>query len=58
MFKNIEKALAIILLAIGVKLDGEDEQGNKKKKRTASMKPSLKNRLRTSPYQNIFQKQR
>ena len=33
MFKNIEKALAIILLAIGVKLDGEDEQGNKKKKK-------------------------
>ena len=26
MFKNIEKALAIMLLAIGVKLDGEDKQ--------------------------------
>ena len=32
MFKNIEKALAVILLAIGVKLDGEDEQENKTKK--------------------------
>ena len=26
MFENIEKALTIMLPAIGVKLDGEDEQ--------------------------------
>ena len=32
MFENIEKALAIMLLAIGVKLDGEDEQLKKGKK--------------------------
>ena len=32
MFENIEKALTIMLLAIGVKLDGEDEQGKKGKK--------------------------
>ena len=32
MFQNIEKALTIMLLAIGVKLDGEDEQGKKGKK--------------------------
>ena len=29
MFENIEKALTITLLAIGVKLDGEDEQVQK-----------------------------
>ena len=29
MFQNIEKALTITLLAIGVKLDGEDEQVQK-----------------------------
>ena len=32
MFENIEKALTIMLLAIGVKLDGEDEQVKKGKK--------------------------
>ena len=33
MFGNIEKALTIMLLAIGVKLDGEeDKQGKKGKK--------------------------
>ena len=31
MFENIEKALAITLLAIGVKLDGDDEQVKKGK---------------------------
>ena len=31
MFENIEKALAITLLAFGVKLDGEDEQVKKGK---------------------------
>ena len=29
MFENIEKALTIMLLAIGVKLDGEGEQVKK-----------------------------
>ena len=58
MFENIEKALTIILLAIGVKLDGEDEQVKKRKKRSVWMKPLLKNCLRTSAYQNIFQELR
>ena len=58
MFENIEKALTIMLLAIGVKLDGEDEQVKKRKKRSVWMKPWLKNRLRTSAYQNIFQELR
>ena len=58
MFENIEKALTIMLLAIGVKLDGEDEQVKKRKKRSVWMKPWLKNCLRTSAYQNIFQELR
>ena len=58
MFENIEKALTIMLLAIGVKLDGEDEQVKKRKKRSIWIKPWLKNRLRTSAYQNIFQELR
>ena len=33
MFENIEKALAITLLALGVKLDGENEQVKKKGKK-------------------------
>ena len=33
MFENIEKALIITLLLIGVKLDGEDEQVLKKEKK-------------------------
>ena len=32
MFENIEKALTIMLLALRVKLDGEDEQAKKRKK--------------------------
>ena len=32
MFENIEKTLTIMLLEIGVKLDGQDEQGKKRKK--------------------------
>ena len=47
MFENTEKALIIMLLAIGVKLDGEDEQVKKREKRSVWMKPLLKNRLRT-----------
>ena len=39
MFEYIEKALTIMLLAIGVKLDGEDEQVKKRKKRSVWMKP-------------------
>ena len=58
MFKNIEKALTIMLFAIGVKLVGEDEQVKKRKKRSVWMKPWLKNRLRTSAYQHIFQELR
>ena len=55
MFENIEKALTIMLLAIRVKLDGEDEQIKKRKKRSVWMKQWLQNRLRTIVYQNIFQ---
>ena len=33
MFENIEKALTIIVLAIGVKLDGEDGHVKKKEKK-------------------------
>ena len=44
-----------MLLAIEVKLDEEDEQVKKRKKRPVWMKPWLKNRVRTSAYQNIFQ---
>ena len=45
MFENIEKALTIMLLAIGVKLDGEDEQVKKREKRSVRMKPWLQNRV-------------
>ena len=55
MFENIEKALAITLLAIGVKLDGEDEV-KKREKRSVWIKPWLQIRqIRTIPYQNILQ---
>ena len=47
-----------MLLAIELKLDGEDEQVKKRKKRPVWMKPWLKNRLRTIVYQNIFQELR
>ena len=48
MFENIEKGLTIMLLAIGVKLDGEDEQVKKRKKKicldeTMVTKPSMYN---------------
>ena len=48
MFKNIEKSLTIMLLAIGVKLEGEDEQVKKRKKKicldeTMVTKPSMYN---------------
>ena len=32
MFENIEKTLTIMLLEVRVKLDGQDEQGKKRKK--------------------------
>ena len=54
MFENIEKALATMLSGIGVKLDREDEQVKKRKKRSVWIKPLLKNRLRAVAYQNIF----
>ena len=57
MFENIEKALTIMLLAIGVKLDGEDVHG-KKGKKICLDETMVKNRLRTSTYQNIFQELR
>ena len=47
-----------MLLAIEVKLDGEDEQVKKEEKRSVWMKLWLKNRLRKGAYQNIFQELR
>ena len=47
-----------MLLAIGVKLDGEDEQVKKREKRSVWMKSWLKNCLCTSADQNIFQELR
>ena len=58
VFENTEKALIIMLLAIGVKLDGEDEQVKKREKRSVWMKSWLKICLRTSADQNIFQELR
>ena len=48
MFENIEKTLTIMLLAIWVKLEGEDEQVKKRKKKicldeTMVTKPSTFN---------------
>ena len=53
MFKNIEKSLTIMLLAIGVKLEGEGEQVKKRKKKICLDETLLKDRLRTGAYQNI-----
>ena len=47
-----------MLSAIVIKLDGENEPVKKGKKRSVWMKPWLKNHLRPSAYQNIFQKLR
>ena len=58
MSEKIEKALAILLLATGIKLVEDGEKVKKRKKRSVWMKPWLKNRLRTSAYQNIFQELR
>ena len=54
MFENIEKALTIMLSDFWAKLDGEDEQVKKRKKRSVRMKSLLKNHLRAVAYQNIF----
>ena len=58
MFENIEKALAIMLLEIRVKLDGKDEQGKKGKKICLDETMVKKPCLRTSAYQNIFEESR
>ena len=58
MSEKIEKTLAILLLATGIKLVEDGEKVKKRKKRSVWMKPWLKNRLRTSAYQNIFQELR
>ena len=58
MSEKIEKALAILLLVTGIKLVEDGEKVKKRKKRSAWMKLWLKNRLRTSAYQNIFQELR
>ena len=47
-----------MLLAIVIKLDGENKPVKKGKKRSVWMKPWLKNHLRPSAYQNIFQELR
>ena len=52
MFENTEKGLTIMLLAIGVKLDGEYEQVKKRETRSVWMKAWLKIRLRISAYPN------
>ena len=50
MFENIEKALTIMLSDFWAKLDGEDEQVKKRKKRSVRMKSLSKNRLRAVAY--------
>ena len=50
MFENIEKTLTIIMLAIGVKSDGEDEQGKKKEKKICLDETMIKKR---STYKSI-----
>ena len=58
MSEKIEKALATLFLATGIKLVEDGEKVKKRKERSVRMKPWLKNRLRTSAYQNIFQELR
>ena len=58
MSEKIEKALAILLLATAIKLIEDGKKVKKRKKRSVWMKPWLKNRLRTSAYQNIFEELR
>ena len=47
-----------MLLAIEVKLDGEDEQDKKKEKKNCLGEIMVKDRLRTSACQDIFQELR
>ena len=58
MSEKIEKALTILLLATSIKLVEDGEKVKKRKKRSVWIKPWLKNRIRTSAYQNIFQELR
>ena len=41
---SFRSCLKMLKISIGVKLDGEDEQGKKRKKGSVWMKPWLKNR--------------
>ena len=50
MFENIEKALTIMLLAIWVKLEGEDEQVKKRKKKICLDETMVK---KTSKYKCV-----
>ena len=57
MFVNIEKTLNYVVSDWG-KIRWRNEQVKKRKKRSVWIKPRLKNRLRISAYQNIFQELR
>ena len=57
MFVNIEKTLNYVVSDWG-KIRWRNEQVKKRKKRSVWIKPWLKNRLRISAYQNIFQELR
>ena len=57
MFVNIEKTLNYVVSNWG-KIRWRNEQVKKRKKRSVWIKPWLKNRLRISAYQNIFQELR
>ena len=57
MFVNIEKTLNYVVSDWG-KIRWRNEQVKKRKTRSVWIKPWLKNRLRISAYQNIFQELR
>ena len=57
MFVNIEKTLNYVVSDWG-KVRWRNEQVKKRKERSVWIKPWLKNRLRISAYQNIFQELR
>ena len=57
MFVNTEKTLNYVVSDWG-KIRWRNEQVKKRKKRSVWIKPWLKNRLRISAYQNIFQELR
>ena len=54
MFENIEKALTIMLIAIGVKLDGEDEQGNKGEKKIYLYEKMVKKTVYVQGHTKIY----